>query len=141
MQQAKDGLAALEGNMAVPIDLVKPILPDLIRYGRVNKPARAWLGLYAAQAGAQLVVAGLAPRGPAARGDIRVGDQLVEIAGEPVDELGSLFRKVWSLGPAGSDVPMTLKRDVRGSPALHEVPPPAIDRPGPGVWAAPITRA
>jgi len=113
VQQAKDGLAALEGNMAVPIDLVKPILPDLIRYGRVNKPARAWLGLYAAQAGAQLVVAGLAPRGPAARGDIRVGDELVEIAGEPVDELGSLFRKVWSLGPAGSDVPLTVKRDGR----------------------------
>src|ERR1039458_3811636 len=32
-------------NMVVPIDLLKPILDDLRKFGRVNKPARPWLGL------------------------------------------------------------------------------------------------
>ena len=31
-------------NMVVPIDLLKPILDDLRKFGRVNKPARPWLG-------------------------------------------------------------------------------------------------
>ena len=34
-------------NMIVPIDLLKPILDDLITIGRPNRPARPWLGLYA----------------------------------------------------------------------------------------------
>ena len=33
-------------NMVVPIDLLPPILDDLLAYGRVNKPARPWLGVY-----------------------------------------------------------------------------------------------
>src|SRR6202035_2993213 len=32
-------------NMIVPIDLLKPVLDDLLRFGRVNKPARPWLGM------------------------------------------------------------------------------------------------
>ena len=31
-------------NMIVPIDLLKPVLDDLRKFGRVNKPARPWLG-------------------------------------------------------------------------------------------------
>ena len=36
-------------NMVVPIDLLKPILDDLLRHGRPNRPARPWLGFYAAE--------------------------------------------------------------------------------------------
>jgi len=32
-------------NMIVPIDMLKPILDDLRNFGRVNKPARPWLGM------------------------------------------------------------------------------------------------
>ena len=32
-------------NMNVPIDLLKPALDDLRKFGRVNKPARPWLGI------------------------------------------------------------------------------------------------
>jgi S1-C subfamily serine protease len=34
--------------MSVPIDLLPAILDDLLKYGRVNKPARPWLGVYSA---------------------------------------------------------------------------------------------
>ena len=33
-------------NMIVPIDLLKPVLDDIRKFGRVNKPARPWLGMY-----------------------------------------------------------------------------------------------
>ena len=42
-----------DANMIVPIDLLKPILDDLITIGRPNRPARPWLGLYATEIGKQ----------------------------------------------------------------------------------------
>ncbi len=35
--------------MIVPIDLLKPILDDLLTLGRRNRPPRPWLGLYATE--------------------------------------------------------------------------------------------
>ncbi len=61
-------------NMIVPIDLLKPILDDLLRYGRPNRPPRPWLGLYAAEIEDRIVVIGLADRGPAQRAGLRTGD-------------------------------------------------------------------
>src|SRR6202011_4752329 len=34
-------------NMVVPIDLLDPILDDMLTYGGPNRPPRPWLGLYA----------------------------------------------------------------------------------------------
>jgi S1-C subfamily serine protease len=58
-----------------------------------------------------LIVAGLARGGPAEFAGLRVGDLVLEIAGERVSTLAGLFRKVWSLGAAGVEVPMALARD------------------------------
>src|SRR5258707_4179524 len=54
-------------NMVVPIDLLPPILDDLLTYGRPNRPPRPWLGLYATQIEDAIVVAGLSERGPASK--------------------------------------------------------------------------
>ncbi len=58
-------------NMVVPIDLLKPILDDLRKFGRVNKPTRPWLGMYSTEVEGKVVVAGLTsrgrPRGPNSR--------------------------------------------------------------------------
>ena len=105
------GERKVEGNMAVPIDLLEPILDDLVRTGRTRRAPRPWLGLYATQLERRLVVAGLAPGGPAARAGLRVGDTLAEVAGEPIEGLAGLFRKVWSLGAAGVEVPLTVARN------------------------------
>ena len=101
----------VEGNMSVPIDLLEPILEDLLKFGRSNRPSRPWLGMYTMEANGQLVVAGIADNGPAARAGVRQRDLVLEVAGSRVTALADLFRKVWSLGPAGTDIPLTLGRD------------------------------
>jgi S1-C subfamily serine protease len=98
-------------NMIVPIDLLKPILDDLRKFGRVNKPARPWLGLYSTEIEDRIVIVGIAPKGPAARAELKTGDVVLEVAGETVSTLVQFYRKVWSLGPAGVEVPLTLYRD------------------------------
>jgi S1-C subfamily serine protease len=98
-------------NMAVPIDLLTPILSDLRKFGRVNKPARPWLGLYSTEIEDKIVIVGIAPKGPAARAELKSGDVVLAVAGENVATLAAFYRKVWSLGDAGVEVPLTLYRE------------------------------
>jgi S1-C subfamily serine protease len=100
-----------DANMIVPIDLLKPILQDLITIGRPNRPARPWLGLYATEIGDSVAVLGLANRGPAQQADLRTGDIIMGVAGTPVQGLSELFRRVWALGRAGVAVPLTINRE------------------------------
>jgi len=98
-------------NMIVPIDLLPPILDDLRKFGRVNKPARPWLGLYSTEVEDKIVAVGIAPKGPAARAELRTGDVILAVKGEVVSTLAQFYRKVWSLGRAGVEVPLTLYRE------------------------------
>jgi S1-C subfamily serine protease len=95
-------------NMIVPIDLLKPVLEDLRKFGRVNKPARPWLGVYSTEIDDHVVVAGIAPKGPAAQAQLKTGDVILAVNGETVESLGQFYRKVWALGSAGVAVPLTL---------------------------------
>lgn len=101
------------GNMIVPIDLLPPIFDDLLTVGRINRPPRPWLGLFVTDADERLVVAGFAPGGPAQKADIRIGDLVVAIEGQPVATLADVFRRVWSRGAAGVAVGMSVLRDGR----------------------------
>lgn len=98
-------------NMVVPIDALKPILDDLRKFGQVNKPPRPWLGMYTAEIDGRLVIVGVSPRGPAGRADLKTGDIILAINNERVSTQIGFYRKVWSLGPAGIHVPLTIYRD------------------------------
>jgi S1-C subfamily serine protease len=98
-------------NMVVPIDLLKPVLDDLRKFGRVNKPARPWLGLYSTEIEGKIVAVGIAPKGPAARAELKTGDVVLSVKGENVTTLAGFYRKVWALGQAGVEVPLTLYRE------------------------------
>jgi len=100
-------------NMMVPIDLLKPILEDLLTLGRRNRPPRPWLGLYATEVNSRVVVVGLSSRGPARKADLRTGDIVLAVGGTEVNDLASLFRRIWSLGNAGVEVPLMIYRDGR----------------------------
>ena len=98
-------------NMIVPIDLLKPILDDLRKFGRVSKPARPWLGLYSTEVEDKIVAVGIAPKGPAARAELKTGDVILAVKGETISTLAGFYRKVWALGQAGVEVPLTLYRE------------------------------
>ena len=100
-------------NMIVPIDILEPIFEDLLTLGRPNHPPRPWLGLYATEIEDRIVIVGIGNRGPAQRADLRPGDIVLAVAGTEVKNLAGLFRRIWSLGRAGVEVPLLIYRDGR----------------------------
>jgi S1-C subfamily serine protease len=111
--QEKVDAGMLQGNMLVPIDLLAPILEPMLKTGRANGAPRPWLGMYTTDAGAKLVVAAVAPGGPADRAGVKVGDLVLEIVGEKPTGLADLWRKLWRVGPPGCEVPLKLLRKSR----------------------------
>ena len=95
-------------NMIVPIDLLNPVLSDLRKFGRVDRPARPWLGMYTTEIDNRLVVVGVASTGPAARAELKTGDVILAVDGDKVTSQTGFYRKLWSLGAAGVDVPLTI---------------------------------
>jgi len=98
-------------NMIVPIDLLKPAIDDLRRFGKVNKPARPWLGMYSTEIDDRVVVIGISGNGPAARAELKAGDVILAVKGEKITSQAGFYRKLWALGAAGVDVPLTVHHE------------------------------
>jgi S1-C subfamily serine protease len=100
-------------NMSVPIDLLKPILDDLVRRGRSPSPPRPWLGAYAAEQNGAVVVMSVAEGGPAESAGLRRGDVIAELRDQEVTGLADFYRTLWSSGPPGAEMPLRVVRDGR----------------------------
>ncbi|MGY8704692.1 S1C family serine protease [Bradyrhizobium sp. 18BD] len=110
LERERDGKAE-HVNMIVPIDLLKPILDDLRQFGRVNKPSRPWLGLFSTEIDNRVVVIGISANGPAERAELKTGDVILAVDGEKVTSQTSFYKKMWALGAAGVDVPLTVHHE------------------------------
>ena len=115
VQQVTEKGQQYDINMIVPIDLLPPILDDLLKFGRVNKPPRPWLGVYSGESQGRIVVADVAENGPAAAAGLRRGDVISAVRDASVEDLADFYRKVWRCGPAGVEIPMEIIRDGRSA--------------------------
>lgn len=112
------------GNMIVPINILKPIMKEMLDYGTTLKPPRPWLGLFVTETPENLVVAGVLDGGPAEQADMRAGDVVIGVAGERTRDLADFFRRIWAHGDAGCEVPIIIYRDG----AAFDVHVHSIDR-------------
>jgi len=95
-------------GFAVPINMVKDLIPNLLDNGHVE---RGWLGMTVVEEpgkhSAQVV--DVYPGGPAAAAGLRPGDRVTTINGRPVDSYLQLLRKISLLAP-GTLVRMGVQR-------------------------------
>jgi S1-C subfamily serine protease len=111
--QMSRGAEAVDINMIVPIDLLPPILDDMMTRGAVQRPPRPWLGVFSAESNGEVIVMSVAEGGPAANAGIREGDVISDVRDAEVESLADFYRKVWGSGPAGAEVPLRIVRDGR----------------------------
>ncbi|WP_199732971.1 MULTISPECIES: trypsin-like peptidase domain-containing protein [Corallococcus] len=99
-------------GFAVPINLVKDLLPNLRENGKLE---RGWLGVVINEDGEDStttapVVKDVYRGSPAAAANIRPGDRLVAVNGRPIGSYLQLLRKVALLAP-GTEAKLTLLRE------------------------------
>ena len=108
MEMPHESKVELMGNMFIPMELVAPFLDEMCEHGRRRGPARPWLGMLTQEYEGKLVVVDVYPDCPAARAGVKPGDAVLSVDDEPVNSLPEMFRKVWSLGGPGVEVPLLL---------------------------------
>ena len=107
------GVPRLQGNMFVPVDLLKPVLQDMRARGLGPDSQRAWLGLQAGETPAGLRVLRVNEDSPADVAGLEAGDTIVTIDGLEVRTLEALWKRLWSGGPPERDVQLQVLRQGR----------------------------
>ena len=94
----------LPGNLFVPIDLLKPILGDLIAQGKSPHKPRPWLGVNTQDLQGKLIVTRVSPDSPAEKAGLATGDIIVGVRGETIKNQADFYRRLWATGDAGAEV-------------------------------------
>ncbi len=108
------------GNMFVPIDLLKPILADLVADGRSAEQPHPWLGMITHEAPGGLLVARASHDGPAQLAGVLPGSLVLALQGKPIRSQEDFYRRLWAAGPPGVTVRLTLI-DPMGEPGDIDV--------------------
>ena len=99
--------------MSVPIDLLKPILVDLINTGRSSEPPQPWLGVHADEAHGRVFIIRVSPAGPAAKAGLKAGDIVLAVNQKPVNGLSQFFRQIWAAGPPGVKLTLSILQETQ----------------------------
>lgn len=107
--------AAFPGNMFVPIDLLKPLLDDLLATGHRREPPRPWLGVYSEEIQGHVVVTRVLAESPAEQAGLARGDIILGVGGHAVGRQNEFYQQLWASGEAGTAVVLHVlhKRSVR----------------------------
>ena len=101
------------GNLFVPIDLLKPLLGDLIATGRSSARPRPWIGINTQEVQGNVIVTRVSSEGPAEDASIRSGDVIVGLGGNVIKGQADFYNRLWSHGAAGVDIPLDVLRGGR----------------------------
>ena len=96
--------------MSVPINLLKPILGDLITRGRRTSKIQPYLGISSDDSNDQIIVTRVNKGGPAFQAGIKPQDIIVTINGSLISNLKSFYEKVWKSGEAGVTIELSILR-------------------------------
>jgi S1-C subfamily serine protease len=107
------GSGRLPCNMFVPINLLKPILGEMVRAGRSGQLPRPWLGLNTEEAEGRVLITQVTPQGPAERAGLRRGDLILAVGQAPVRGVADFYRRLWAAGPAGVTVRLRVLQGER----------------------------
>ena len=109
VSEAVPGISS-PGNMSVPINLLKPILGDLISSGRRKSKIQPYLGISSDDSNDQVIVTRVSKGGPAFKAGIRPQDVIMTINGSQVSDLKSFYEKVWKSGESGVVIELSVLR-------------------------------
>jgi serine protease Do len=108
VNDAADAPRGLPGNLFVPVNLLKPILEELLAKGRRRSNIQPWLGMTTELVQDRLLVVRVSKDGPAALAGVEAGDVVMSVGQDAISGQADFYSRVWKLGPAGTAVKLRL---------------------------------
>ena len=113
------GRPRLQGNMFVPVDLLKPILAELRERGLSKASRRAWIGVNCLERDGALEIVRVNPGSPADAAGLLAGDRILALDGAPLTSLEAFYKALWR-DAAERDVRIDVQRaGERRSISVH----------------------
>lgn len=112
------------GNMFVPVDLLKPIMNEMLATGSAKGSRKPWLGINSAEDEGQIKVIRVSEESPAEAAGLQAGDVIVSVGATKVKSLAELYRAIWGQGSPGVEIPLTVMQDSQ----TREVKVKSVDR-------------
>jgi len=101
------------GNMFVPINLLRPILKDLIKYGRPKSGMKPYLGISTNDSNGEIIVTRVSKDGPSDKAGIRKNDIIKSVNGKQVNNIENFYRTIWNSGKIGVKIQLEIIRDKK----------------------------
>jgi len=101
----------LPGNMFVPVDLLKPVLDEMVRTGQQRESVRPWIGLNSLEEDGRVKVMQVNDESPAEKAGLSAGDIILQVNGQEVANLEDFYRKLW-VGTPGAEFRLTVLHGV-----------------------------
>jgi serine protease Do len=99
------------GNLFVPIELLKPILNDLVQNGKRSGIGQPWFGMTTEWLDGNLYVVRIAANSPADQAQLRRGDKIIAVGGEVFTSQADFYRRAWAQAPTGKTLALSIERD------------------------------
>ena len=101
------------GNMFVPINLLKPILNDLLKYGRPKSGMKPYLGISTNDSSGKVIVTRVSTGGPSDKSGIRKNDIINAVNGNYVNTVKNFYMSIWNSGDIGVNIQLEIIRDKK----------------------------
>jgi serine protease Do len=124
LNDAADQPRGVPGNLFVPVNLLKPILEDLLAQGRRKSDVQPWLGMTTEVVRGNLMVVRVSKDGPAETAGIEAGDIVMGVGTDRVTDQAEFYRQVFKRGTAGVQVPIKVLK----SGQVRDITVKSIDR-------------
>jgi S1-C subfamily serine protease len=117
----EDEPGVLPGNLFVPVDVLAPVLAELLRTGVHPQGRRPWMGVNAMAQEGVVRILRVTPGSPAQDAGLRPGHRVVSVDGQPVGTLEEFFKQVWAHESATESIRITVREGAQDRQLLVPV--------------------
>ena len=112
VQESAQGIQS-PGNLFVPVNILKPILSDLLKNGRRTKQINPYMGINSEESNGKVYITRVSENGPAANAGILSNDIILSVNGINVNSIKDFYLTAWSLGGPGTSIKLEVERNQK----------------------------
>lgn len=101
--------SVVPGNLFVPVDVLRPVIDELLRTGQHPQARRPWMGVNAVELEGRIRITRVAQGSPAQAAGVRPGHWVTAVDGQPVTTLEAFYKQVWAHDMADAAIRLSVR--------------------------------